>query len=487
MPVEDQASTATDETPEPSLRTATTSGRPAGHYLDPVDFETDRIDLPVEGELPPGLSGTLYRNGPNPQFPDPEAHWFLGDGMIHAFRIANGRVSCRNRWVRTARFDAERSVGRPLRRHMLSADDDGVANTHVIHHAGRLYALEEAHPPLGIDPRSLTTLGAETFGERYRGPFTAHPKLDPASGELLFYGYATQGPLSAGMAYGAVDANGQLGRVIHFESPFPAMVHDFAITEHFALFPVLPLVADAERARRGGPPFAWEPAFGARIGVLRRGADPSSLRWFHGDACFAFHVMNAFETFAPDGGPRVIIDVMRYDEPPLFTWSDGRPTDPARSQARLCRWTIDTESGSGQFSQSPLDDRPGEFPRIDERLTGRRYRHGWIAGSRRLDSPRSPDGDRLDSIVHYDHQTGLQAELMLPPGDRVSEPVFAARPGSLVEGDGWLLAIVYRARDDRSDLIVLDARHIAAGPIATVKLPHRVPAGFHGSWLAQPA
>ena len=466
-------------------RSSTSAGLPDGQYLDPIDFETDCINLPVRGELPAGLVGTLYRNGPNPQFPDAQAHWFLGDGMIHAFRFAKGRVSCRNRWVRTARFDAERTAGRRLRRHMLSTVDDGAANTHVIGHRGRLYALEEAHAPIGIDPRSLTTLGAESFGNRYFGPFTAHPKIDPATGEMLFFGYATHGPLSAGMAFGAIDANGEMGRLARFDAPIPTLVHDFAITEHFVLFPVLPLVADVARAHQGGPAYAWEPAYGSRIGVLRRGADPSTLRWFDGDACFAFHVLNAFETLSLDGSPRVVIDVMRYDAPPLFPQPDGRSPDPRQTQARLCRWTLDTESRTRQFSQTLLDDQPGEFPRIDERATGRHYRHGWIAGSRRLAPDQSFSGDRIDSLIHYDLLTGRQDRYELDWGDRISEPIFAARPGSLDEGDGWLIAVVYRARENRSDLIVLDARDVARGPIATVLLPHRIPAGFHGSWLAQ--
>lgn len=475
--------------------------RPYNAYFDPLAFETDGLDLPIEGRLPGELAGTLYRNGPNPQFPGAAAHWSLGDGMIHAFRLEGGRASCRNRWIRTARFENERAVGRALKGTYGFDQDDGTANTHVIGHAGRLLALEEAHAPIAIDARSLATLGPLNFEGRYGAAFCAHPKIDPASGELLFFGSNQPGQLSTGVSFGALDAAGQLRKIGHFNAPFASLIHDFAITEHYVLFPVLPLIPGPRPVEAGATGHVWSPALGSRIGVLRRGASAASIRWFEGDACFAFHVMNAFESKGADGRLRLAVDVMRYDEPPLFPHADGRPTDPMRSQARLSRWILDPTATNRRFFQTALDEQSGEFPRIDERQTGRPYRHGWIATSQRVDA--RPDavvsgsgfgsgslsgagaGERVEGVVHYDHRLGKRSEFSLPVGDRISEPVFAARPGGLEEGDGWLLAVAYRQREDRSDLLVLDARAVDDGPIATIHLPHRVPAGFHGSWIAR--
>lgn len=454
----------------------------------PISFEAEAAILPIVGELPAALNGTLVRNGPNPQFPSADAHLFGGDGMLHAFELSNGRASYRNRWIRTAHWKAEHAAGRrlfdgfgrPMRDEGLAAGvaDEGVANTHVAWHAGRLLALEEAHLPIEIEPGTLATRGPFDFGGGLKGPFTAHPKTDPATGELLFFGYGATGPLSSGMTYGTIDPKGTVTRFDRFEAPCASMVHDFAVTERHVLFPVLPLTASMARAERGMPPFAWEPELGARVGVMPRDGRIEDIRWFEGDAGYVFHVMNAWEEQNAQGGIRIVADVMRYDEPPLFPYPDGRPTDPRRSVARMCRWTFDLAGASNRFEQQQLDDLAGEFPRIDERRTGLSYRHGWYACQR---EPIYGAGN--EGLAHFDAVTGRRTLHYLPPGDRVSEPVFVPRSADAEEGDGWLLATVYRGAECRSDLAVFDAQSLADGPIATVQLSHRVPSGFHGSWL----
>ena len=457
---------------------------------DPITFEADAALLPVTGELPAGLHGTLYRNGPNPQFRQAGAHWFAGDGMLHAFHLEGGRASHRNRWIRTAHWKAERAAGRrlfngfgqPKETEAAAADvpDEGTGNTNIVWHAGRLLALEEGHAPIEIEPATLATQGPFDFGGALAGGrFTAHPKTDPATGELLFFGYGTSGPLSAGMTFGIADAAGQLTRFDHFEAPYASMVHDFAVTQGHVLFPVLPLTASMTRAQRGLPPFAWEPQLGSRVGVMQRGGSVNDIRWFEGDAGFVFHIMNAWEERDPNGNIRLFADVMRYDEPPLFPHPDGRPTDPKRSVARLWRWTFDLASSSHRFTQQPLEEMVGEFPRIDERRTGLPYRHSWYECRERT----ADDAPLCAGLVHRDNTTGQQSPYWLPPGDRVSEPVFVPRGPDAPEGDGWLLATIYRAAECRSDLAVFDALALPDGPQALVHLSHRVPAGFHGNWL----
>ncbi|HEY2256335.1 MAG TPA: carotenoid oxygenase family protein [Variovorax sp.] len=446
-----------------------------------ITFEADADFLPVLGELPIGLCGTLLRNGPNPQFPNPDRHLFSGDGMLHAFHFAEGRVSHRNRWIRTARWKAERAAalglvdesGRP------SVSDEGVANTNVVWHAGRLLALEEFHLPIEMAPGTLETLGPFDFGGGLQGPFTAHPKADPVSGELLFFGFGTPDKLSSGMSYGSIDPAGRVTRFDRFEAPYASMVHDFAITERHVLFPVLPLTGSMSRAMRGLPPFAWEPQLGARVGIMpRHGSPDQDMRWFEGEAGYVFHIMNAWEERDERGGLRILADVMRFDEPPLFPYPDGRPTDPLRSMARLCRWRFDMDGRSNRFEQQPLSDVVGEFPRIDERRTGLPYRHGWYACQR-----EAVFGAGHQGLAHFDAKSGKETLHYLPPGDRVSEPVFVPRAADAPEGEGWLLATAFRAAENRSDLVIFDALALADGPVATVQLSHRVPAGFHGNWV----
>ncbi len=446
----------------------------------PIRSEDD-YDLEIEGRIPDGLRGALYRIGANPQFDphDPNYHWFSGDGMVHAFFVEDGKVRYRNRFVRTPKFELEREAGRSLfgtfgnpmtTDPIAMGKDGGVANTNILYHAGHLMALEEGHPPFEMDARTLASTG---YMDCYRGKVTAHPKIDAVTGEMVWFGYSVGDvPMNGTMSYGVTDATGRVTRRDNFETPFSAMVHDFMVTENHVLFPVLPLTMSLERAMKGRPPLAWEPEKGGYVGVMRRDADVSTIRWFNVDPCYVFHPMNAWEA---DG--KLFADVCRYDTAPLFPRADGKT--PERSAAKLYRWTFDLSGGSDAIREEQLDDRDSEFPRLDERRTGLSYRHGWFAAD--LRNTRTV---KFNTIAHIDHRTGAQTSYILPPGDLTSEPVFTPRTVTADEGDGWITAVVWRASENRSDFLVFDALDIKAGPIATAKLPRRVPFGFHGNWVA---
>ena len=457
--------------------------RPMRDNLAPVSFEADAANLVIEGELPRELNGTLYRNGPNPQFPSASAHWFVGDGMLHAFHLENGKASYRNRWVRTPKFMAEHDAGRALYGGFGQILPDapagtpangGVANTNIVHHAGKLYALEEGHLPTEIEPATLKTLGSRDFGGSIAGPFTAHPKIDPVTGEMIFFGYNAAGPFSPMVSYGVLDRSGAVSSFQRFEAPFASMVHDFVVTDKHVLFPILPLTGSLQRTMSGRPPYAWEPDKGSYVGVMKRGGSVNDIVWFRGEACYVFHVMNAWED-----GDKIHADVMQFEEPPLFPHPDGSRTDPEKSRARLSRWTFDLAGNTDRFTRTYLDDVAGEFPRVDDRHAGLVNRHGWFASAGRLVG----QGIALGGISHVDHATRRTVRYNFGDGDQVSEPVFVERNDNAGEADGFLLATVYRAADNRSDLAVFNALDVEAGPIALVKLDHRVPAGFHGNWV----
>src|SRR5580658_359654 len=428
----------------------------------PIPMECNAPFLKIVGELPRELNGTLYRNGPNPQFEAPGAHWFVGDGMLHAFH-----------------HDAGRALFGGFGRKLPDAppeitQDGGVANTNIIFHAGRLLALEEGHPPTEIEPGTLNRIGYCDYQGAITGPFTAHPKIDPVSGEMVFFGYNAAGPLTPALSFGSVSASGVVTRFDRFEAPYASMVHDFIVTERHLLFPILPITGSMARAMRGQPPYAWEPDKGAYVGVMKRGGAASGIVWFRAENCYVFHVMNAWEE-----GDRIVADVMQFEEAPLFTHPDGSPTDPEKSRARLCRWSFDLAGNSDRFTQTYLDDLTGEFPRIDDRRAGLASQHGWYACA----NPDMPMFGALSGIVHVDGRGSRLAKYLLPAGDTISEPVFVARSDQAAEGDGWLLAVVWRARENRSDLAVFNATEIEAGPVALVQLGHRVPDGFHGNWV----
>ena len=443
----------------------------------PVRSEDD-FKLAVQGEIPAGLSGAFYRNGPNPQFdPIDDYHWFSGDGMIHGFFVEGGQVHYRNRYARTPKWNLENAAGRALwgtfgnpmtSDPSVAGQDGGVANTNILWHAGRLMALEEGHPPLEMDPVTLETRG---YLNQYRGRVTAHPKIDPETGEMVWFGYSSgEGPLNATVSYGVTDKAGVVTRRDDFEAPYCSMVHDFLVTRRHALFPILPLTGSLERAMTGGPPFAWEPDKGAFVGVMARGAGVDTLRWFQTEACYVFHPMNAWED-----GDLIHADVMEYPTAPLFPNADG--SAGLASEARLVRWTFDLAAPSNQIKRTPLDDLAGEFPRFDERRAGLAYRHGWFAVGAAARTNRG-----FDSIAHIDLQTGRRVTYAFGGNDGVSEPVFVPRAADAAEGDGWLLCTVYRAEENTSDLAIFNALDITSGPVALARTPRRVPFGFHGNW-----
>jgi carotenoid cleavage dioxygenase-like enzyme len=458
------------------------AARPERTNLAPIPFECDAPFLKVTGELPCELNGTLYRNGPNPQFDAPGAHWFVGDGMLHAFHLENGRAAYRNRWVRTAKWQAEHDAGRALfggfGRKLpgapASLTDGGVANTNIIFPGGRLLALEEAHLPTEIEPGTLKTRGYCNYDGGIAGPFTAHPKIDPVTGEMVFFGYNAAGPLTPALSFGSVNASGAVTRFERFEAPYASMVHDFIVTENHMLFPVLPITGSLARAMAGQPAYAWEPEKGAYVGVMKRQGSAKDIVWFRAESCYVFHVMNAWE----EAG-RIVADVMQFEEAPLFPHPDGSPTDPNKARARLCRWSFDLSGNTDRFTQTYLDDLTGEFPRIDDRRAGMKSRHGWYACAH----SEMPMFGALAGIVHVDGKGTRLGKYLLPAGDTISEPVFVERGKNAAEGDGFLLTVVWRARENRSDLAVFNATDIEAGPVALVHLGHRVPDGFHGNWV----
>jgi carotenoid cleavage dioxygenase-like enzyme len=460
-------------------------------YYAPVNVEGDAANLHITGELPKELCGTLYRNGPNPQFATRgQHHWFQGDGMIHAFHLENGRASYKNRWVRTPKWKLENWEGEGLAGPLgvpgktdprLFALHSTTANTNIVWHAGRLLALEEAHMPFSLDPASLMPVkdeGYETYGGKLKGPFTAHPKFDPETGEMIAFGYNAKGYFTPGVSIRVVDKDGNVTRDELLEAPYSSMVHDFAVTKNWIVMPIFPLTGSMERVLGGKPPFAWEPDKGTHIAFIPRKGTVADVKWVSAPPSYVFHPMNHFET--ADG--RVVVDVMKYDTAPLFPNPDGSPSSQEPAAARLFRWIFDLGGKANTMQEVQLDDRTGEFPRFDERYCMSDYRHGWIvSGNVTVAGVRRQEG-----ITHYDLVAGKDQTYVAGGDDRFGEPVFVPRADDAAEGDGWVLATIFRAEEGRTDLGVFEATDIAKGPVALVHLSSRVPAGFHGNWRSGP-
>ncbi len=438
-------------------------------------------DLEVTGRVPRELNGTYYRNGPNPAFEPPgRYHWFDGDGMVHAITLADGRAHYRNRYVLSAGLAEERAAGRGLYTGLLDINPTeaprfkNTGNTNIVVHAGRLLALMEAAFPTRMDRRTLETLGELDFDGRLVGAMTAHPKMDPETGEMLFFGYS---PFPPFLQYHVADRSGALVRSEVIDVAWPSMIHDFAITKDHVIFILCPLVFSFENMARRGGAFSWEPERGTRLGVMPRSGGNADVRWFETDASYVFHPMNAY-----DDGDAIVLDVARYRRldfmSPEFADDSNFRDDNA---ARLHRWRIDLARGG--VKSTPLDDITAEFPRVDERLVGRRHRFGYMAAR----EPELNEGAQplWTAIKKYDLERGSAETRRFGAGNGVGEPVFVPRTEGAAEDDGWVLALAYDHARNTSDFHILDARNLTGEPVATVHIPHRVPYGFHGNWVGE--
>jgi len=436
----------------------------------PVTEELTAFDLPVSGRLPEELEGRYLRIGPNPSGAvDPQTyHWFTGDGMVHGVRLGGGNAQWyRNRWVRSTRIsDALGEQPAPGERH---AGMDN-ANTNVIGHAGRTFAIVEA----GGRPVELTdeldTVAHVDFDGTLPNGFTAHPKRDPHTGELHAAAYFWGLPY---IQYVVVGVDGRVRKVEPISVKGSPMMHDMSLTEGHAVFYDLPVTFNLEQATTGAVfPYGWDEDYGARIGVLPREGTDADVRWFEIDPCYVFHPLNAYDTDDGQGGRSVVLDVIRH--PRMF---DNDRLGPNEGAPSLWRWTVDL--GGGGVKQEQLSDRAEEFPRVDERVVSRPHRFGYGA-SLSVGDDLGFDGSTL---FKHDLVAGTTEAHEYGPGRSTAEGVFVPRSPDADEDDGWLMSYVYDATTDRSDLVVLDAKDMTGEPVATVHLPARVPVGFHGNWV----
>lgn len=443
----------------------TTESRWLAGNFGPVREEVTAFDLPVTGTIPSELTGRFLRNGPNPVTEvDPASyHWFTGSGMVHGLRLREGRAEWyRNRFVRSPEVAAALGEEPPP---SPFADEVRIfaANTNVIGHAGRTFAIVEAGgPPIELTD-TLDTVGPTDLDGTLEHAFSAHPKRDPVTGELFVVAY--HWAWGNQIRYMVVGTDGRVRHSVDVPVPGGPMVHDTAITERYAVLFDLPCTFDLEAAMSGvSLPYRWNADYGARVGLIPREGTADDVRWFEVEPCYVFHPLNAYDTV--DG--RVVLDVVRH--PKMFA---GDTSGPNEGATRLDRWTFDLSAG--KVIEETLDDRSIEFPRHDERLLGRRHRYGYAA-------EYGPGGTHGAAHKH-DLGTGAVELHDFGPGRQTGEVVFVPRGEDSAEDDGWLLSYVYDAATDRSDVVILHAQDFTGAPVATVHLPQRVPFGFHGNWV----
>jgi carotenoid cleavage dioxygenase-like enzyme len=424
----------------------------------PVEIETTTFDLEVVGRIPEALTGRLLRIGPNPvgDIDLAHHHWFVGTGMAHGLRLRDGKaVWYRSRFVKDAAMAAafgQQPITGPGQGHR-----DRSVNTNFMSVGGKLCAIVEAgNLPVELD-YELESVARTDFSGTLEAGFTAHPKYDPLTGEQHALAYEPGEPVR----YISVGRDGRATTKARIDLPHMPLIHDVAFTAAFIVVPDLPVTFQPENARAQFP-WIWDERRDSRIGLLPRDGDATRIQWFEAPRCFIFHFVNAY-----DEGDLTIIDLVRH--PRMF---DADHNGPNEGVPVLVRWTLDRRSG--RLSEIGIDDFGNEFPRINGRFGGQAYRYAYTA--------HWGQDVRFGPAMKHDMISGTTETHDYGP-DRVTlEPVFVRRLDAKAEDDGWIMSYVFDGNRNLSDVVILDAQDFGGDPVATIRLPVRVPFGFHGGW-----
>ncbi|OBG27520.1 carotenoid oxygenase family protein [Mycobacterium sp. 852002-51057_SCH5723018] len=458
--------------------------------FEPWHQESDAFNLEVVGQIPPELNGALYRTSSNPHVlplqPD-RHHWFEGDGMVYGLFLRDGKAQTVNRWVRTAGYLVEERNGKAVYGSVMNGGSvpdfsldppiKNPANTNVTLFDDRVLVFCESGLPHEMHPTTLETRGMYDYHGAISGAVTAHWKSDPGNGDMLFYGVN-----GTEVRWYHANSHGKLLDSYKFDMGVACFLHDFVATEDYAVFVVGPTVLAPEAMMTGAPSVIWDPeqSNGTRFAVLNR--HTGEVTWINGGGAYtATHFYNAYQD-----GDRIVVDGHRSEQ---YGWlkDEIAAIQPGqnfnewfdRVVATPWRWEIDL--GSGRLTDHQISDVAGEFPRINDDYALREHRFGYYA------TTRGRDEWLTDGLAKHDFRTGQT--LTIPTAELISpsEPTFVARQGAASEDDGWLLSLWWDPATRLSELLIHDAQHFDAAPIARVKLNQRVPMGFHGKWIDEAA
>jgi carotenoid cleavage dioxygenase len=470
-------------------------------YFAPERFEADVYDCEVLGQVPKDLNGAFFRVGAEwlypPLFKDDAI--LNADGYISMFRFRNGLVDYKGRWVKTHRYQAERAANRQLYGYYRNpfTDDPSVrdpkrpnlrtvSNTAPIIHAGKLFTLKEDGLPHRIDPRTLDTIGPHDFDGAWRSEtFTAHPKIDPQTGDMVAFGYEATGPATDDLFIYTIDKSGKVKQETRAKVPYVSIIHDMALTQKHILIPFGGYVTSRERLEAGKIHWGWDQTKPSYIGVLARDGDGKDIRWFKGPERCLMHTFNAHTV-----GSKVILYAPFYESNffPFFPPVDGSPWNPQKAKAFVRRITLDLKSKKDTWTEEVLFPFPvQDLGRVDPRFMTLEQRYGFTGfpdPERPFDEARAGNvrGRITNSYGRFDFTTGKFNAYFAGPTHSLQECCFVPRPGSREEGDGYLIGVAQNYAEMRSELIIADARNLEAGDIARVILPFRSSAQVHGMW-----
>lgn len=470
-------------------------------FYTPTRFEADVYDCEVVGQIPTDLNGDFIRVGGEwfypPKFADDAV--LNSDGYISRFTFRNGKVDYKGRWVSTQRFVANREAQRQLYGYYRNPYTDDpevrdpsrpnlrtVSNTAPLVHGGKLFALKEDGLPTRIDPRSLETLGSYDFDGKWQSQtFTAHPRIDPVTGQMIALGYEATGLASDDVFVYTLDAAGEVQREVRLKVPYVSVIHDMAITQKHILIPFGGYVTSKQRLADGKIHWGWDASKPSYIGVLPRDGAANDVRWFRGPERCMMHVFNASTE-----GSKITLYAPFYESNffPFFPPIDGTPWDPTKARAYVRRITIDLASRADTWKEEILWDFPvGDLGRIDARYTSLPARYGFTGYT----DPKRPFDERRAGIPiarvtncygRFDFTSGKLDTYFAGNTHSLQECQFIPRHERAAEGEGYLIGVASNYAEGRSELIIADAQRLAEGDIARVILPFRASAQVHGLW-----
>ncbi|PIF17618.1 MULTISPECIES: carotenoid oxygenase family protein [unclassified Acidovorax] len=442
-------------------------------------------DPEVIGEIPKRLNGVYLRNTQNPVHqPLGTYHVFDGDGMLHQLSFQNGRCEYRNRFLRTKGFMEEQAAGQALYAGLI--DRPSVAQrpgwgargglkdtsaTDVIVHAGSaLTTFYQCGEPYRFDARTLQPLGVDAWAAQVmpHNGISAHPKVCPRTGDLLFFNYSKEAPY---MHYGEVDKNNRLVHYVPVPLPGPRLPHDMVFTENFAILNDFQLHWDEALLAQNKHKLIYREDQPARFAVLpRRHAPQTGVRWFEASPTYVLHWLNAWE----EGDELVLHGFHQKTPMPKAGYDNsGNTLGPERYGPTLYEWRLNLSTG--KVSERRLDERYLEFGMINTQYWGKPYRYSY-------NMLAHPGSFLFDGVMRYDRTTGASQQYLFGEGRFGSESPMAPCHDAQSEDDGYVVTFVSDMNTDQSECLVLDARDLAAGPVARIKLPHRISSGTHSCW-----
>lgn len=476
-----------------------TQGPAPSGFFSPLRFEADIYDCEVEGEIPKDLNGAFIRVGGEWFYPQKYADDspFSMDGYITSFRIHNGIVDFKARWIKTPRFLNNLAARKQLYgkyRNPFTAEPEGqnidkpylntVMNTAPIAHAGKLFALKEDAQPFEIDPNTLETLGPWDFNGDYKAQtFSAHPKVDPVSGDMVCYGYEATGLCTDDLWIYTVSPQGKVKKEIRVKVPYVSTLHDMVLTQKYFIFPVYGYVTSMEQLKAGKLHWNWDKNMPTYWGIISRDGDGTDARWFKGPTSCVMHTINAF-----DDGDKVIVDAPISDGNPFpfFPSVDGSPFVPQLARHTIRRLTFDMAAKSDSYVEKIMDPTDVvDLARVDDRFISLPYRYVYSS----MNDPTQPyDAERAgpnrvtNTYFRYDLNTGEWLKYFVGDVHSLQEVTFIPRSETAAEGDGYIIGAVSNYADMRTEMVIVDA--MTMKELARVFLPFRITSQVHARWYS---